>query len=208
MAILSKACTPNNFESHNPQKLIFMNIQGLCSIFVECESFLESNSSDILALLKTLVFGDFNIHHKEWLTNSSGTDRLGAPCYNFSISNDLTLIVNFPNWIPDCDSHSSVLLDLFLLLMLIFIIQWISLHWKFWSCGCVSFHWLSIKLKTGHAIHCIAYHCSHADWDSLHNYLQVVTWEDIFKLNASADATEFCEWVQVGINVYIPRRIY
>ena len=123
MAILSKASTPNKFESHNPLKLIFMNIQGLCSIFVECESF-----PDILALLKTLAFGDFNIHHKEWLTNSGGTDRLGAPCYNFSISNDLTSIVNFPNWIPDCDSHSSALLDLFLLLMLIFIIQWLSFH--------------------------------------------------------------------------------
>ena len=32
----------------------------------------------------------------------------------FSISNDLTQIVNFPTWIPDCDSHSSGLLDLVL----------------------------------------------------------------------------------------------
>ena len=30
-----------------------MNIQGLCSNFVECESFLESNSPDILALCET-----------------------------------------------------------------------------------------------------------------------------------------------------------
>ena len=35
-------------------------------------------------------------------------------CYNFAISKDLTQIVNFPNWIPDCDSHSPALLDLFL----------------------------------------------------------------------------------------------
>ena len=35
-------------------------------------------------------------------------------CYNFSISNDLTQMVNFPMWIPDCDSHRSALLDLFL----------------------------------------------------------------------------------------------
>ena len=34
-----------------------------------------------------------------------------------------------------------------------------------------------------------------------------VLWEDIFKLGASA-ASEFCEWVQVGIDVYIPRRKY
>ena len=35
-------------------------------------------------------------------------------CYNFSISNDLTQMVNFPTWIPDYDSHSLDLLDLFL----------------------------------------------------------------------------------------------
>ena len=30
-----------------------MNIQGLCSNFVDCESFLESNSPDIFALCET-----------------------------------------------------------------------------------------------------------------------------------------------------------
>ena len=33
-------------------------------------------------------------------------------------------------------------------------------------------------------------------------------WEDIFKLGASAAASEFCEWVQVGIDVHIPHRKY
>ena len=53
MAILSKACKPDHFGSHNSRKLSFMNIQGLHSNFVDCESFLESNSSDILALCET-----------------------------------------------------------------------------------------------------------------------------------------------------------
>ena len=35
-----------------------------------------------------------------------------------------------------------------------------------------------------------------------------VPWEDIFKVSASATASEFCEWVQVGIDVYIPHRKY
>ena len=35
-------------------------------------------------------------------------------CYNFSISNDLTQMVNFPTRTPDCDFHSPALLDLFL----------------------------------------------------------------------------------------------
>ena len=53
MVILSKGCNPNNFELHNSLKLSFTNIRGLCSNFVECESFLESNSPEILALCKT-----------------------------------------------------------------------------------------------------------------------------------------------------------
>ena len=35
-----------------------------------------------------------------------------------------------------------------------------------------------------------------------------VPWEDIFKLGAFAAASEFCGWVQVGIDVYIPHRKY
>ena len=220
MAIWSKACKPDNFESHNSLKLSFTNIQGLRSNFVDCESFLESISPDTLALCNTnlddsidsgnfsvrgylplirkdsrthmhglavyvkeglpfawdlslensadsslhfwlallhsvpyllpldftqcltspflslctvfdsissnidevlsikpsakvFVFGDFNVHHKHWLTYSGGTDRPGELCYNFSISTDLTQIVNFPTQIPDCDSDSPALLDLF-----------------------------------------------------------------------------------------------
>ena len=53
MAILSKAFKSDNFELHNSLKLSFTNIRDLCSNFVECESFLESNSHDILALCET-----------------------------------------------------------------------------------------------------------------------------------------------------------
>ena len=183
MAILSKACKPDNFESHDSQKLSFMNIGGLRLNFVDC----ESNSPDILALCETnlddsidsgnfsvrgylplirkdssthmhglavfvkeglpfardlslenstdsylcfrlallhsvsyffflyrspssslctvldsissnidevlsinpsanvFVFGDCNVHHKDWLTYSGGTDRPGELFYNFSI---------------------------------------------------------------------------------------------------------------------------
>ena len=50
--------------------------------------------------------------------------------------------------------------------------------------------------------YCIAYDYSRADWDGLCDHLRDIPWEDIFKLGASA-ASEFCEWVQVGIDVYI-----
>ena len=54
--------------------------------------------------------------------------------------------------------------------------------------------------------HCIAYDYSHAGWDDLRDHLRDVPWEDIFKLSVSAGASEYCEWVGVGIDVYIPHR--
>ena len=51
--LLSKASKPDNFESHNFLKLRSANIPGLHSNFVDCESFLESNCPDILALCET-----------------------------------------------------------------------------------------------------------------------------------------------------------
>ena len=53
MTKLSKASKPDNFESHNSLKLSFANIRGLRSNFVDCESFLESNPPEILALCET-----------------------------------------------------------------------------------------------------------------------------------------------------------
>ena len=84
---------------------------SLCTVF-DSTSF---NLDEVLWLnpsANVSVFGDFNIHHKDWFTYSGGTDRPGELCYNFSISNDLTQMVNFPTRIPDCDSHRAVLLDL------------------------------------------------------------------------------------------------
>ena len=155
------------------------------------------------------VFGDFNVHHKDWLTYSGGTDRPSELCYNFSISNDLTQIVNFPTRIPDCDSHSPALLDLF-----------ISSDANI--CSTIAFPPLGnsdhvvvsvsidfpINSKQDTPFHCVAYDYSRADWDGLCDHLRDVPWEDIFKLSASAAANEFCEWVQVGIDVYIPHHKY
>ena len=188
MAMLLKVCKSYHFELHNYLKLSFTNIWGLRSNFVDCQSSLESNSPEILALCGTnlddsidsgkfsvrdylplirkdsithmnglavyvkkglpfawelslenpadsylcfqlallhsvcyffflyqspsltlctvfdsvwsnidevflinpsvnvFVFGDFNIHHKDWLNHSGGTDQPGELCFNFSIS--------------------------------------------------------------------------------------------------------------------------
>ena len=60
MAILSKACKPDNFESHNSLKLSFTNIQVLHWKFLDCESFLESNSPDTLHLCETKLNGSID----------------------------------------------------------------------------------------------------------------------------------------------------
>ena len=62
--------------------------------------------------------------------------------------------------------------------------------------------------KQNASFHHITYDYSCADWDGLCDHSRDVPWEDIFKLGASAAASEFCEWVQVGIDVYISHRKY
>ena len=56
--------------------------------------------------------------------------------------------------------------------------------------------------------YCITYDYTYADWNGLYDHLRDVPWEDIFKLSAFAAACEFCEWIQVGIDVFIPHRKY
>ena len=63
----------------------------LCTVF-------DSISSNIDAVFLinpsayVFVFGDFNIHHKNWFTYSGGADKPGELCYN-------------------CDSYSPAVLD-------------------------------------------------------------------------------------------------
>ena len=127
----------------------------------------------------------------------------------FFISNGLTQMVWFPTWIPDCDSHSPGLLDLFLSSD-----ASISSTMAFPPLGNSDHVVFSVSIdfptnsQWDAPFHHIAYDYSCADWDGLRDHLRDVPWEDIFKLGASAAASEFCEWVQVGIDVYTPHRKY
>ena len=60
MGMLSKECKPDHFDSHNSLKLNFANILGLCSYFVDYESFFESSSPDMLALCETNLDGSID----------------------------------------------------------------------------------------------------------------------------------------------------
>ena len=81
---------------------------SLCTVFDS----ISSNIDEVLSInpsANVFVFGDFSVHHKDWITYSGGTDQSGERCYNFSISNDLIQMVNVPTRIPDYDSHSPAL---------------------------------------------------------------------------------------------------
>ena len=57
---------------------------SLCTVFDS----ISSNIDGVLSInpsANVCVFGDFNVHHKDWLTYSGGTDGSGKLCYNFSI---------------------------------------------------------------------------------------------------------------------------
>ena len=177
-----------------------------------CTDF-DSISSNIDEVLSTnpsanvFVFGDFSVHHKDWLTYSGATDRSGELCFNFSISNDLTQIINFPTRIPGCDSHSPALLGFFLFsdasicFAMAFpplrnsdhVVISVSIGFPSNSQCDAPFHWITyvILVLIGTVFVIV---------------LRKVPWEDIFKLSASAASSEFCEWVQVVIDVYIPHR--
>ena len=113
-------------------------------------------------------------------------------------------MVNFLTRILDCDSRCPALLNLFLASDTII-------------CSAMAFPPMensdhivvsvSIDFPSNSQwdapFHCIAYDYSRADWDSLCDHLRDVPWEDIFKFGASAAASEFCECVQVRIDVYI-----
>ena len=113
---------------------------SLCIIFDS----ISSNVDDVLLInpsANVFVLGDFNLYHKDWITYSGRTDRPSELCYNFSISNDLTQLVNFPTRIPNCESHSPALLDLFISFdASVCSTMAFPPFGKFWLCCCVSFH--------------------------------------------------------------------
>ena len=120
------------------------------------------------------VFGDFNVHHKDWLTYSGGTDQPGELCYIFSFSNALTQMVNFPTRIPDCDFHSPALLHLFL-------------SSDASICSAMAFpplgnsdHFVSVSIdfptnsQQDAPFNCTTYDYFHADWDGLCDHFRDV----------------------------------
>ena len=92
-------------------------------------------------------------------------------------------MVKFPTRIPDCDSHSLALLDLF-----ISSDASICSTMAFPPLGNSDHVVVSVSIdfpsnsQQDAQFHRITYDYSRADWDDLRDYLRDVPWEDIFKL--------------------------
>ena len=101
-------------------------------------------------------------------------------------------MVSFPTWIPDCDSHSPALLDLF-----ISSDASICSTMAFPPLGNSNHVVVSVSIdfpinsKWGAPFHYITYDYCRADWDGLQDHLKDVSWEDIFKLSGSAATSNF-----------------
>ena len=129
MAILSEGHKPDNFEPHNSLTLSFTNIWGLCSNFVECESFLESNSNDILALCEinlddSIVSGNFSVRsylpliQKGFITLCMVLQfmwRKDFICTRFILKKTLRILAYVFNWLYFTVSYSfsSILITFF-----------------------------------------------------------------------------------------------
>ena len=169
---------------------------SLCTVF----DFISSNIDEVFSInpsTTVFVFGDTNVHRKDWVTFSGSTDRSGELCYNFSVSNDLTQMVNFSTRIPDCDSHSPALFDLFISsdASICSAMTFTPLGSSDHVLVSVSIDFPSNSQQDALFYHRMAYDYSGAYWDSLHDHLRDLLWQDIFQLSASATASEFCGWV-------------
>ena len=168
--------------------------------------FISSNIDEDLSInpsTNMFIFGDINFNHKDWPAYSIGTYRPGELWYNFSFSNHLTQMVNFPTRTPDYDSYRPALLDLFICsdASICSTMAYPPLRLSDHDVVSVFIDFLS-NSKQDVPFHRIAYDYSRVDSDGLHDHLRDVPRKDTFKLS------EICEWVQVGIDVYIPHQKY
>ena len=135
-----------------------------------------------------LMCFSFNVLHKDWLTHSGGTARPDELCYHYC---QMTLLRSLIFQLGSLIVTPTILLSWIdsLLLMLVFVPQWLSLHWG------IPIMLLSLLPLTFHHSEwdalfcCIAFGYFHTDCDILSDHLRDASWEDIVKFSAYAAAT-------------------
>ena len=156
------------------------------------------------------VFGDFNVHHSDWLSPFSNcTNASGVHAYNFALSHSLTQLVDFPTRIPRCDNQNPSLLDLFLssnpnickvsgsspLGNSDHLVVNVEIN-------------LSLSLANDSPHHRTLYSFDRTNWDDFRDFLRDLPLDHIFALNADECAREIVSWIQEGIQNFVPHRTY
>ena len=135
--------------------LLFFSLFITLCVFVYIFYAISSNIDEARSVrppANVFVFGDFNVHHRDWLNSFDRTVKLShnflnIKCCNYS--NDLIQTFNFSTLFSDCDSYNPALLDVFIssnpsVCSSVFFPSFRKLR----SCYCFSFNQLCIKFKT------------------------------------------------------------
>ena len=177
MAILSKGCKPDNFESHNSLNLCLTNIQALSLNFIKCEFFLGSNSPSWHSCSIWDKLGWLSLFWQFFCNGSSFFNPKGF-CYSHA-------------WFWSLhEERTSFCMDL-------------SLENSADPCLCFQlalphsascFFFLYSKGDAPVSLHSLWLFLRWLRW-SLWSFNKDVPWEDIFELGATAADIEFCGWV-------------
>src|ERR1700755_1097024 len=102
---------------HSTTKFIFSVYLSPNSIdYLKFFDYLNSKIEHILSsspFSEIIILGDFNVHHRQWLSSSSH-DPAGELAFQFSIQNNFEQLVHLPTRIPDRLGDEPNILDLFL----------------------------------------------------------------------------------------------
>ena len=110
--------------------------------------FISSNIDEVLLISQSVnmfVFGDLNVHHKDWLTYSGGTDRPGELCY----ISQMTLL-RWSTLLLRSQTVTLIFGFISFFVMLVFVLQLLLLLWvilvmllsQFWLTFCQIHNWM------------------------------------------------------------------
>ena len=105
----------------------------------------------------------------------------------------------FPNQILDLDCHSPALLDLFFLLLLVFVTEWLSLLWEALIMLLSWFQLTFLQTQKGMPLLIVQLMVILVLTGTTFVIIWEI-WEDILKVSVSA-AAEICDWVQIGTDL-------
>ena len=156
------------------------------------------------------ICGDFNVHHKDWLTHSNTTDTAGRHCHDFAMAYGLTQIVDVPTRVPDRDGDFASLLDLFLTS-----VPDKCTHSVTAPMGTSDHCVISVKVDTKYKkstdapFHRKVFRFAKADWDGFRSFMSDMPHSSIFsKDDVSENTEDVTKWIQAGMDNFIPSKTY